>query len=237
MRMMNRKPVKGAAAAVLALLMSMTAYASPVVEVGASPSKSVQEIKTDSEIQENQYLVVRGSGTSDSLVWVCYYKKDESGDWKEQFCVEGNCGLNGITDDKREGDKKTPAGTYQFTQAFGILEDPGSRLPYKQVDAYDFWVDDENSRYYNQMVSTREVAADWMSAEPLSQVKPAYHYALALNYNTDERTPGKGSAIFLHGLDPRKNWTSGCIAIPEEQVKLLVQEVDENTKITILSER
>lgn len=187
--------------------------------------------------QTDQYIVVLGNGMDSYKVEVGYYKKNAEGIWAEQFKVPGFCGRSGMATDKREGDKRTPTGVYQFVQNFGILADPGSVLPYEQVDEYDFWVDDGKSRYYNQMVSTREVAVDWKSAEPLVQVKPAYNYALALNYNTDARTPGKGSAIFLHGLDPKKDWTSGCIAIPEEQVKLLVQEIDADARIAILPEK
>lgn len=202
-------------------------YAQPMVDI----------TKLSGADQTDQYIIVLGSGMDSHKVEAGYYKKNAEGVWLEQFKVSGFCGLNGMAADKREGDKRTPTGVYQFMQNFGILADPGSVLPYKQVDRYDFWVDDEESSYYNQMVSVREVAADWSSAEPLAAVDPAYHYALALNYNTDARTPGKGSAIFLHGLDPKKDWTSGCIAIPEEQVKLLVQEVDADTRIAILPEK
>lgn len=193
--------------------------------------------KLEGANQTDQYVVVLGNGMDSEQVTVGYYKKNAEGAWSEQFRTSGFCGLNGMAADKREGDKRTPTGVYQFVNAFGILANPGSVLPYKQVDEYDFWVDDGKSRYYNQMVSTREVAADWTSAEPLVAVDPAYNYALALNYNTDARTPGRGSAIFLHGLDPRKDWTSGCIAIPEDKVKLLVQEVDADTRIVILPEK
>lgn len=238
---------------VMAVMMGagMTAFASPVVEVGKKPESvpvvepaesstvpaMVDIAKLSGADQTDQYVVVVGTGMDSYKVEVGYYKKNADGIWLEQFRVPGFCGRSGMTADKQEGDKRTPTGVYQFVQNFGILEDPGSVLPYKQVDAYDFWVDDGKSRYYNQMVSTREVAADWTSAEPLVQVDPAYNYALALDYNTDARTPGRGSAIFLHGLDPKKDWTSGCIAIPQEQVKLLVQEIDADARIAVLPEK
>lgn len=84
------------------------------------------------------------------------------------------------------------------------------------------------------MVNTSQVQKDWNSAEHLIGVMPQYRYSLALNYNTEERIPGKGSAIFLHGLHTWKTWTEGCIAIPEEYVKLLVQQLGENARIVIL---
>ena len=79
-----------------------------------------------------------------------------------------------------------------------------------------------------------QVEKDWSSAEHLIGVMPQYRYSLVLNYNTEERTPGKGSAIFLHGLHTWKTWTEGCIAIPEEYVRLLVQQLGENARIVIM---
>ena len=158
----------------------------------------------------DQLVVVTGTGMDSSSVKVGYYVREKNAEaseaalaesfWKEEFCTEGYCGHDGMSGEKREGDRRTPLGTYSFTQAFGSLENPGSRLPYKQLDEGDYWVDDGNSRYYNQMVNISQVEKDWNSAEHLIGVMPQYRYSLVLNYNTEERTPGKGSAIFLHGL-------------------------------------
>ncbi len=185
----------------------------------------------------DQLVVVAGSGMDSSHVKVGYYVRgtaEVETAWTEQFAVDGYCGHNGMAAEKREGDRRTPTGTYSFTQAFGSLDDPGSILPYKKLDEYDYWVDDSSSSYYNQMVSTKTVKKDWNSAEHLIGVMPQYRYSLALNYNTEERTPGKGSAIFLHGYHTWKTWTEGCIAIPEENMKLLVQQLDGEAKIVIM---
>lgn len=230
------------AVSALAPLSSMTALAAEEVGPGVKPQTAATAItqlgidleKLDAAQQADQLVLVVGSGMDSAQIQVEYLTKNEDGTWTEQFLTDGYCGYNGMSTDKQEGDRRTPVGTYQITRNFGILPDPGSVLPYKQVDGNDFWVDDPQSQYYNQMVSVTEVAADWRSAEPLAQVDPQYRYALALNYNTEERIPGKGSAIFLHGLHPWKTWTEGCISIPEEQVKLLVQQLGENARIVIL---
>lgn len=186
----------------------------------------------------DQLVVVVGSGMDSSLVRLGYYvrKEEPSAEWKEQFVTDGYCGHDGMATDKREGDRRTPVGTYHFTQAFGSLENPGSRLPYKVLDEADYWVDDSDSAYYNQMVSTKQVKKDWNSAEHLIGVMPQYRYSLALSHNTEERIPGKGSAIFLHCYHDWKTWTEGCIAIPEEYMKTLVQQLDEAARIVIMPE-
>ncbi len=172
-----------------------------------------------------------------SHVEVGFWKQGSDGGWSEQFHVPGFCGFHGMTAEKREGDRKTPIGVHGFVCAFGILPDPGSILPYKELDEDDYWVDDSSSEYYNQMVSAREIPVAWSSAEHLIRWKPSYHYSLALDHNYKERIPGRGSAIFLHGTNPPTTWTEGCIAIPEEQVKLLVQQVDADTRIMILPDK
>lgn len=182
----------------------------------------------------DQVITVVGSGMDSSRVQVAYFKKGADGVWNEEFFVPGYCGHNGMADDKREGDRRTPTGMYSFTSAFGIRENPGSVLPYKLLDSYDYWVDDSSSRYYNQMVSTKDTKKDWNSAEHLIGVSPQYNYSIALDYNTKERTPGKGSAIFIHGYHTWKTWTEGCIAIPEENMKTLIQNVDSDTRIVIV---
>lgn len=202
------------------------------------------EVKTESGIAINRLqaaqdtdkvIVVVGTGMDSANVNVAYFKKDETGSWTEDFYVSGFCGAKGMAVDKREGDRRTPVGAYGFTKAFGIKADPGSILPYKKLDRYDYWVDDSNSKYYNQMVSAKTTPITWKSAEHLVKVDPCYNYSIALNYN-EACVPGKGSAIFIHGIDPNRASTGGCIAIPEARMIELVQQVDAKTRIVIVSD-
>ena len=201
-------------------------------EAAASMGAEDRDVLTDPEItgDTDKILVVRGQGGAS--VWVAYYR-EESGAWSQVFGTEGVWGLNGCTDDKREGDKKTPCGVYHFNQAFGILDDPGAVLPYHKVTEDDYWVDDPDSRHYNRMVNASQVEKDWNSAEHLIQVSPYYNYALSLTYN-EEAVPGKGSAIFLHCTAEGYPGSSGCICIPEPEMKTILCQADERTKIVIL---
>ena len=172
--------------------------------------------------------MVTAQGT---LTW---YVRNQEGKLIPAFSVPAVSGMNGISADKREGDKKTPSGIYSFTMAFGMKDNPGSILPYHKVVNGDHFVDDSGSRYYNRLVNESQVQKDWNSSENLIRQAPHYNYALVLNYN-DTYVPGKGSAIFLHCPKTANNTgTSGCISIPEEYMKLLVQSVDQNTKIIVV---
>ena len=96
---------------------------------------------------------------------------------------EAVSGMNGITMQKQEGDKKTPAGVYRFTMAFGLKANPGTILPYHQIVDGDYYVDDGNSQYYNKLANTKQVQKDWNSAEDLMAQAPQYNYGLVLDYN------------------------------------------------------
>lgn len=170
-------------------------------------------------------IVAAGSGSTATL---SMYQKS-SGEWSQILVTSAHIGKNGIGKTS-EGDGKTPTGVYYFTKAFGNNSNPGTSLSYLQVDSSYYWVDDSNSIYYNQLVSTNTVTADWDSAEHIVSYPTAYAYCLALNYNSS-CTPGKGSAIFLHC--DTGNATAGCIAIPKSSMVTVLQHVTTGCAIII----
>lgn len=199
-------------------------------ETEEDTSSWVKELDVSKET--TQILVIAADGT---YATVSLHTQDAQGIWVENFSVKGRVGKNGIGK-TAEGDGKTPTGRYQFHKAFGILPDPGiSALPYLQVDESHYWVDDSNSQYYNQCVSTKDVEADWCSAEALYATGQAYHYALAINYN-EACVPGLGSAIFLHCPSADFGTTAGCVAIPEENMVLVMQLLQADCVIIIDAE-
>ena len=168
-----------------------------------------------------QLVVVAGSKGSDAMFY--FFERNDAGDWKEVISCPAYIGKNGWGK-TREGDMKTPAGVYTFTQAFGIKEDPGSPMGYTQVDETHYWVGDSNSDRYNQFVSTRDYDAfDKKDSEHIIDYALAYKYCLNISYNEDG-TPGKGSAIFLHCYTKNK-FTGGCVAVPEAVMREMVQRV------------
>ncbi len=176
----------------------------------------------------DQILVVAASGSSAA---VTLHNRNEDGSWSEILSTDAKIGKNGIGK-SREGDGKTPTGLYGFTFAFGIQADPGTALPYTQVDDSYYWVDDSDSAYYNQFVSTNQVECDWDSAEHIAEVGQSYDYVLAINYNA-ACVPGAGSAIFLHC---KPTGGAGCIAVPENDMIRILQNVKPGCALIIDSE-
>lgn len=202
----------------------------------------IQPQNLDASLSADQLIVVAGTGGCNADVY--YYKKAEDGEnaestestvntWNMVWKEAGIVGRGGITDQKAEGDGCTPAGTYGFTMAFGLKDDPGSILSYHKIVKGDYWVDDPASAYYNKLVNTAQTPRSWNSAEHMASASPYYNYALALDYNGD-CVPGKGSAIFLHCFTATADrGSAGCIRLPEERAKELVQSVTSRTKIVI----
>ena len=138
-----------------------------------------------------QLIVVIGNRQDPAKSRLDWYKRDADGKLVQVMSKEAVSGMNGITMQKQEGDKKTPAGVYRFTMAFGLKANPGTILPYHQIVDGDYYVDDGNSQYYNKLANTKQVQKDWNSAEDLMAQAPQYNYGLVLDYNS-ECTPGKG---------------------------------------------
>lgn len=110
---------------------------------------------------------------------------------------------------KREGDGKTPYGSYPMRGGFGVYANPGLASSWLVVGSRDVWVDDSRSPLYN-MHQRLPVNGRWSSAEAM-RVSPAYNYAQVIGYN-EARTTGRGSAIFLH-VDQGRG-TAGCVSLP-----------------------
>lgn len=180
------------------------------------------------EINDQIILVVGNGGYKAT---VSLYEKNNNGAWNRTISSNGYVGKNGITDNKKEGDGKTPSGIYGIGTSFGIYNNPGTNLPYRKVTKNDYWVDDSNSRYYNQWVDITKVDKDWKSAEHLYSEKVAYKYSLVVNYNTENILPGKGSAIFLH--NSTGGYTAGCISIPENTLVSILKKLKPTAKIVI----
>ena len=162
------------------------------------------------------------------------HQKDENGKWKQIITTPGYIGREGLGKMK-EGDLKTPAGTYHFNYAFGLEDDPGcTAFRYQKVTEDDYWSGDGREGYrYNQMVSIKDLPdLDTASSEHIVDYVGYYQYALNISWN-EEGVPGKGTALFLHCLGPMKPYTGGCVAIPEDKMRTVMQNVDKDCVVVI----
>lgn len=210
--------------AALALTTPLTARAAKQTRWSKLWNKYRDKKNTD------RLIFVKYLGGSDCKV-LMYRKvprKNGSFRWKKILACPGYVGRNGIGK-AREGDVRTPTGTFRIGEAFGILDDPGTELAYTKVNRWLYWSGEYGT--YNKMVDSRELGHAPGNSEHLADYVPHYHYALDIGYNR-KCVYGKGSAIFLHcfGTNP---YTGGCIAVSEENMKTILQNATKRTRICI----
>lgn len=177
----------------------------------------------------NQIVLVEYEGGCDATV---SRHEKVNGRWEELDATYGYVGRTGMGKEKA-GDNKTPLGTFNLTTPFGILDDPGAAQPYLKVTKYHYWCSTSDSKYYNQLVDSREAGRKGKKPdEILINYKGYYNYCMFIDYNA-AGTPGKGACIFLHCIGGR-DWTHGCIAVPEDYMREVVCWARAGTKIVIL---
>ena len=149
----------------------------------------------------------------------------------DQFKFRCCIGKNGLARDKKEGDLKTPKGTYKL----GILYYRNDRNPIsdtkltiKRITKTMGWCIDPKNKYYNKEIEINKS----IKHEKLFRVDYKYNYLIVIEYNTKKITAFKGSAIFIHLTKDYKP-TAGCIALKENDFLTLSKLISKNTKIKI----
>ena len=222
-------------AAVMALACA-AALAEDGLYAGNQPETDSPEWVVNLPAAQNaeQLLIVAGMGMDKTAATISMHQKDADGNWKQILATPGFVGKNGLCADAdhKEGCAQTPVGIYHFNKAFGIAPDPGCAIPYIQVDENTYWSGDPD-RQYNQMVDIRDVPELVMDdSEHIVDYDYQYQYCLNISFNEDG-TPGRGSAIFLHCFGPWKPWTGGCVSVPENIMRKIMQNVREDCVVVV----
>lgn len=172
----------------------------------------------------------------------CFERRDSSSPWREVLTVAKavlgrnglawGIGLHGTAAEgplKREGDGKAPAGIFTLVEAFGFASPEDAKLtkfPYRPLTEDIEGIDDPRSRYYNRLVDARSVRAkDWTSSERMRRSGNVYRWGVVVGHNW-KQVPSAGSCIFLHVWQGADVGTSGCTAMPEEQMLKIIRWLD-----------
>ena len=150
----------------------------------------------------------------------------------DEFKFKCSIGKNGKTTKKIEGDNKTPKGLYTL----GPLYYRKDRLPklstkLKKIEIMkNFgWCDDVKSKFYNKPIKTNINVRH----EKLYRNDKKYDLLIPIEYNSKKPKKNKGSAIFLH-LTSNYKKTQGCVAIKEKDMLILLNLINNKTKIKIV---
>lgn len=197
---------------------------------GSTPDNIPQSPAAELDCADETDQIVLVDYTGGSSAQLSIHEK-QNGIWTQLYSGKAYLGRNGIGKQK-EGDGKTPTGTYNLTTPFGIKADPGANMPYTQVTKYHYWCGTSGSPYYNQLVDERVTQRKHTSSdEYLIDYKGVYNYCLFIDYNADGEE-SKGSCIFLH-CKGSKSSTAGCVAVSESVMKSIIRWVRPGAKIVI----
>ncbi len=156
------------------------------------------------------------------------------GRWQEVYAVrDGRIGYGGLARPlhRVQGSGTTPLGTVRLISAFG-RHAPGAGwgLPYRRIHRGDYWVEDNQSSYYNRYRNKSLggfrwwlPASDTDSSERLLDFPVQYEYSIVTSYNLDQ-VRHRGAGIFLHVNG--RGATAGCVSAPRAFLRQLMWRLD-----------
>ena len=149
----------------------------------------------------------------------------------KEFTFKCCFGLKGLTKTKKEGDKKTPIGTFSLGNLFYRAdkhEKPTTDLTCIRIDKKMGWCDDlTNKKFYNKLIRVNSK----VKHEKLYRADYKYDFLIPINYNK-KRILEKGSAIFVH-LTKNYQPTAGCVGLRKKDLLILLKLINKKTKIKI----
>ena len=150
----------------------------------------------------------------------------------EDFYFKCCIGKNGVTKRKREGDCKTPLGTFNIEKLYfrkDRIKKPKTSLSIIEIKSNMGWCDDINyPEKYNRLIKTN----DKIKHEKLLRHDNKYDLLIPVSYNRKNPKVGLGSCIFIH-LTKNFKPTAGCIALKKKDFLIMLKLIRKNTKIKI----
>ena len=149
--------------------------------------------------------------------------------FKFRCCV----GKKGLTKNKKEGDKKTPKGTFEIENLYyrrDRLGKPITSLKCIEIKKDMGWCDDINvKKKYNKRIKIEKK----FRYEKLKRKDYKYDLLIPIKYNFKKPISGLGSCIFIH-LTKDYRPTAGCIALRRKDFLIMLKLIHKNSKIKII---
>ena len=150
-------------------------------------------------------------------------------DFKFRCCI----GEKGLTNNKIEGDKKTPIGNFGIGNLYfrkDRKKKPLTLLNCIEIKKNMGWCDDIRfPKKYNRLFKIEERIKN----EKLKRKDHKYDFIIPIKYNFKKPIIGHGSCIFIH-LTKNYKPTAGCVALKEKDFLIMIKLIKKNSKIRIL---
>ena len=150
----------------------------------------------------------------------------------DEFVFKCCIGKNGSTLKKKEGDKKTPKGTYKIENLYyrkDRMQRPKTQLKSIQITKQMGWCNDiKFPKSYNKLIKLKQKP----KCEKIYRNDYKYNLLIPIKYNFNKPIIGRGSCIFIHLTKDYKP-TAGCIALKEKDFLIMLKIIKKNSKIII----
>ena len=150
----------------------------------------------------------------------------------EEFKFKCCIGKRGTTSNKKEGDKKTPKGSFKIGNLYyrkDRKEKPSTILKCIEIKKDMGWCDDIRfPKIYNKLFKIQKK----IKHEKLRRNDYKYDLLIPIKYNFEKTIAGLGSCIFIH-LTKNYKPTAGCIALKEKDFLIMLKFINKNSKIKI----
>ena len=150
----------------------------------------------------------------------------------DDFYFKCCIGKKGITKRKKEGDYKTPLGTFSIEELFfrkDRIKKPETSLAIIEINQDMGWCDDINQpKKYNQLIKINNK----IKHEKLKRGDNKYDLLIPISYNRKNPKVGLGSCIFIHLTKDYKP-TAGCIALKKKDFLIMLKLLKKKSKIII----
>ena len=149
-------------------------------------------------------------------------------EFKFRCCI----GKNGSTNNKIEGDKKTPKGIFKIEKLYfreDRIKKPLTLLKCIKIKKDMGWCNDVRfPKKYNKLFKIEK----GIKHEKLKRKDYKYDLLIPIKYNFKKPITGLGSCIFIHLTKDYKP-TAGCIALKKKDFLILLKLINKNSKIKI----
>ena len=151
----------------------------------------------------------------------------------DDFIFRCCIGKKGLTINKKEGDKKTPKGSFYIENLYfrkDRLNKPQTSLKCIEIKKNMGWCDDVNfPKKYNKLIKLNKN----FKSEKLKRKDHKYDFFIPIKYNYNKPIIGKGSCIFIHLTRDYKP-TAGCVALIKKDFLIMLKLIKKKTKIKII---
>jgi L,D-peptidoglycan transpeptidase YkuD (ErfK/YbiS/YcfS/YnhG family) len=149
-------------------------------------------------------------------------------EYKFKCCI----GKKGSANNKIEGDKKTPKGTFEIENLYfrkDRLKEPLTSLKCIEIRKGMGWCDDIRfPNKYNKLIEIEKK----IKHEKLKRKDYKYDLLIPIKYNFKKPIINRGSCIFIH-LTKSYKPTAGCVALKKKDFLIMLKLIKKSSRIKI----